>query len=285
MRTLFWCHIGFLLALSLAGLARPAPVPETALLDGADAIVLGTVARDERVDADMGGLDGRAAVRVERALRGNVRGEIRVWHQKPAIPPPGVTLADDPGFDLVPGETAIFFLTRHRVDYRLIGGRLGMCDAGEAERYVQAIAAAPVSVVVKAPAGPFYFDRWTPVTCTVANAGAEAVQVTHVRLDGQYYAPRMGPDFVFDLQPLAQEAPPLPAAIPPKGTRTFTFNYRARLPQSWLLFPADSYLLAPVLLRAVAYVAAGDAPLAGARQRQPASPWSDALIGYPPPAP
>jgi len=275
-----------MLCLGLA-LLRPAgammvAVPESQLLGSSELVIAGTVVQDARVDRDGGYLDGKAIIKVDEVLAGTAAGTVTVWHIKPPFMPPGVVIMDHGGFDLEAGRRSIFFLSRYRTDYMLEYGFQGMRDLDQLARIRQALAAFPYQLRMTAPAA-FYFGQETPVTITVVNRGAAPVKVTHLRLDGQFYAPRMGAQFVLNIKNFEPGELPFPATIPVNGEQTFTIPYTMGMPQSWQLFSPDTYLLTPVTVRATAMLE-GEG-LGEGRQpfSQIASPWADTLTGFAPP--
>ncbi len=275
-------------------------VTDNDLLGQADLVFVGSVQSDERLPGVTDWHAGKGVIKIERLLKGPKLDTVTVRHTVPPILPPGMIMMDHGGFMLSATQQQLFFLQRGPEGYSIFLGMQSMRPIGEADRFAQLIAAFPYEVVMASPVGPFYFGQATTVSVKITNKGTEPIQCYPATLDGRFFSPRMGGSAQFSAPP-APRQPGTPGGLirldgggqndaitveAGKDT-TMTVKQICQQPASWSLFPADSYLQSPLMLRARVFMVVGDP---NDKQKRSAPGFTvisapvTALIGFPLPA-
>ncbi|MHB0939314.1 MAG: hypothetical protein ACYDCO_19355 [Armatimonadota bacterium] len=286
--------IAFLLFVMARSLAMMVLVSDQELIGTSDLVIVGTVLEDATVTNEFGWPLGRAVVRVDRVLKGQAAGNIILHHTVPPAPQPDVIVSDHGGFTLAPQTQWLFFMQRYQTGYLIIGGTQGRRQlADDEEKFAAASKAFPLRLTLAAPAIPIVFGQQVPVAITITNTGDAPVTCYQPMLEGIFYSPRFGPYLSFRsvLDPpnvagrVAMSPQFLPVTVNPKSEKTVTVKFVTGRPQSWQVFTPDTYLLTPVFVRARLLVAVPASPELNTPKQNftVASPWVDALVGFPPP--
>lgn len=286
-----------LTALAMGAKAMMIALPDEEYVGTADAIIVGTVLDDARMNPAREWLTGRATVRVDQVLKGAPAKTVIVYHSAPPQTPPGTMIMDHGGFMLAPQTQHLFFLYRLQDGYSLVNGMQGRRDVAEVARFQQLITAIPVQLTMALPpATSFYFGQPAPVTIIASNRGNTAIEIRNPSLESYFVSPRMGLTMQLRVQPEQANAAPTangavfgmpmqqqPITVEPGKTVNLTLNVTSDKPASWQVFTPDTYLLTPITLRARVYIMpiAGNNRLAG---YSVATPWQQVLVGFPPPA-
>lgn len=276
----------FALWLALPALAQlpPTPLSDFELASKAEFIIQGTVLE---VKAGPGAEydTGMAIIHVDKVIKGPAEMKTITAY----YPAKSLTIyTKDIIMQLEPGDQSLFFIQHPgdpRPGYCILDGKYGLRPVTDAARFAGIVEQLPL-VTLTRPAKPFYFGQVVPVTVTVKNRSQEPLTVRSTMLLGEYSSPRMyvGKNKRVPLAdrttldataPAAQ--PKLPVIIGPGEEYSAILNIECQLPLSFAIFPADSYLQAPITIRGVVTIQNGKESI------NLLSPWETAMIGFPPP--
>jgi len=248
--TLGWC---------LRTPAMMIAVSENDLLGGSDLIIVGTVLDDTRLPDVPAWNAGLAKIKIDRVLRGPQLAQVTVRHAAVPIMPPGVMIMDHGGFALQPQDQRIFFLSRTVGGYTIVGGTQGMRPVNQVDDFAKKIGDFSISATLVAPVGPFYFGEMANMSIKLKNGGPTTLEIYAPSVEGYFVSERLGgltlPFKVIEA-PLAAAPPVKPAPLSVEAGKEITIPVSVILdkPESWKLFAADTYLLAPFAVRCRLYL-------------------------------
>ena len=292
-----FCLLGTALTLAQGAVAPPPPTPGAVTgpqVSNSDVIVSGSVTGVQDIPTPGGGMTpGASPWGITNGAHGAVTVALTI---KPAqvllgTVPPGpltVLVINYGGNNPVPmpkvGDSQVFFLQRTRDGFtsNLSQGVKGIDTLDAVTKLVQTL---PLTVKLTAPETPLYFGEMTPVTITLVNNSATALQITSINLSGYYYAPRME-NYVQSMISFSKDAQPKfpmdPLTLDANGKQTITVYVKATVPPSLALLGPDSYVVTVASLHLdIRY---SDGTAAG-RFLMTRSNWVDAMVGYPHTAP
>lgn len=183
------------------------------------------------------------------------------------------------------GDQDLFGLQQTKDGYNLAAGTLGILGTDKVDEIAKLVKNRPLTIT-STLAGNLYFGKYTTMTLKVKNNSDTAYRVNYGYLNGYYLAKRMENAVLFsvslDGKLNAGRFPENPVSIPAHEEREISFFVSTMAPPSMAILGPDSYLMAPISLRATINFSPGDGkPTDIVTQHITQSPYIIVYAGYP----
>ncbi len=183
--------------------------------------------------------------------------------------------------DLKVGDKKLFFLREEKDGYSLAMNAQGIAALDKVDDVVKLLKTRPLTISASLVSN-LYFEQFMPMTVKVKNNTDAAYTVSSIFISGYYLSKRMenmvACSLSTDGKQINGRAMATPLSVPAHEEREIAFFIYVNTPQSMSLLGADSYLLAPMALRAVISCANGEG---NTQQTMIRSATMNVYAGYP----